>query len=267
MSVTINGRSSDCISFFVDETFLQIENKPHVLLACLGFRSPIKAAIEVIEAKGQADLNPDYELKWGKRDVQGKARDELTKTLFEVVGSAATAFIVLVEGSDKQEAAEILVRQILDFCKKNDVGAYSITLDSGLVKRVDSLAPLCRHHEPCCLGLQSHDSSSDQIVQLTDIFAGFARYAIRQELGEPLTGTMKLDIDPDFDFDIPLGRWFIVEAQSLLWASTESGVCDDGDTWTEEDSNGLGFVMQSSVSAATRQKIRGMMYSVSYSSS
>ncbi len=248
----INGERQRFLHFVVDETHLRIEGKEHCLLACLGFSAPHEVSAGVVDAKFEIGLRWQYEIKWGKRDLAEDDRRVLTERLFELIGTARCALVVLHEGRDKQSAASDLVSRIIEFCSEKGIGAFSIVFDRNLVRDAKPLWALCSGSELICLGIQEHESEYDQLVQLADLFAGFCGYSIRQTLNDGPSGKMAFWIEGDEDidglaFDLPLKDWFFLQAMGLFPRATEESV-DGDDTWVEHNAWGSGFLVKSSMS-------------------
>lgn len=241
---------------YADESEIEIEGRPHLIVGAIHPSDPGDLALRVYELKEKLGFRPFDEVKWNmkKTEATKEQRYALSNEILSTLMWGCTGFILIVEGRDKQHAVEHLALQIQDYLKGTD--AYILNLDEGLLPDPAAFIEWIERSadtSPRCMGLQSLDSSKDQILQACDIFVGSFRAAIWSEL----TGTAKTISRPDGEHDaITLVTYVHFGTRHLLWGKVDGTTEDMAQgTMPFKHSLGLGFRILSSVSQETRKKL------------
>jgi hypothetical protein len=242
---------SQPVFFFADESWIEIEGKKHLVLGALGTSRPGPMANAVAQLKKDLGLEPFDEIKWNSNRYAEPLRHSIGNGILRLI-PGSVGVITIVEGQDKQKAAELLASQIGDCCEYYHIPSYIVNFDHGLINSQREFADfLIRRKHPPCLGLQVLDSSFDQLIQCTNIFVGFYRTAMKQALGEKVIYIPNTD---ESFADIRIGWSFLEHVH--LWTR--------GVLWGNEDefmqakdecrrSFGTGFRVHSSISAETKK--------------
>jgi len=240
---------------FVDETWIEIEGKKHIMLGAISTENPGHLAHEVSRLKSSIGLKPFDEIKWNSANFNQGQRNRLSEGIIRLIRDC-TGLISIVEGSDRQKASELFADQVIDYCSANEFPAYFLALDHGLIPKPDKLAEfVSRSHAPTCIGLSTLDSRYDQVIQCADVFVGFFRAAIRQELGAAL----KLIPNTDESFEDIRIAWTLTEyvilgTRGMLWGQTDT-LDDRGFVYYEHPMHramGLGFRLHSTITQEVR---------------
>lgn len=243
---------------FIDESWIDIEDKKHLMIGGLVTREPGNLASEVMSLKSKLGLAPFDEIKWNSAQYTEEARNRLSEGMISIIRNT-TGMISIVEGADKQKAMEFFAEQVIDYCTKNDIANYILALDQGLIQKADKLGEFVTHsHHPACIGLNILDSRYDQNIQCADVFVGFFRAAIRQELG----ATPKFIPNTDESFE-DRSAWHLTEyvtlwTRGMLWGTTDELDPDRGFVYYEHPMHramGLGFRVYGSASQAVRDRL------------
>lgn len=244
---------------FVDESWIDIEDKKHLMIGGLVTKEPGHLAREVTSLKSDLGLKPFDEIKLNYGKYTEDERNRLSDGMIRIVRDC-TGLISIVEGTDRQRAIEFFADQVIDFCAKNDIPDYILALDQGLVPKADRLREfVARSQPPICIGLNILDSRYDQTIQCADVFVGFFRAAIRQKLGAAL----KYIPNTDESFDDIRSAWTLTEyvtlgTRGMLWGSMDQLDPDRGFVYYEHPMHraaGLGFRLHSSVSQDLRDRL------------
>lgn len=244
---------------FVDESWINIEDKKHLVIGGLITREPGPLARRVVSLKSQLGLKPFDEIKWNSDKYTEEERHCLSEGMIRILGEY-TGLISIVEGNDKQKATECFAEQVIDYCTKNEVADYVLVLDYDLIPSADKLGDfLTRPQPPTCIGLNILDSRHDQNIQCADVFVGFFRTSIHQVLrGAPI----KFIPNTDESF-ADRSAWALTEyvtlwTRGMLWGKTDELDPHKGFIYCEHPMHramGLGFRLHSSVSRAIHDRL------------
>lgn len=241
---------------YADESEIEIEGKPHLIIGAIHPRDPGDLALRVFELKEKLGFRPFDEVKWNMKKTKAtkEQRYALSNGILSTLMWGCTGLISIVEGRDRQRAVEYLALQICDYLKGTD--AYILNLDEGLLPNPDAFIKASERDadmSPRCIGIQNIDSSKDQVLQACDIFVGSFRAAIWSEL----SGTVKTISWSDDEHDeITLTSYVHLGTRHLMWGKMEGTPEDiEQGLMPFKHSLGLGFRIQSTVSQETRKKL------------
>ena len=176
--------------FAIDDSDIQIEERPHTILAALGVRdsAAVESALDAL--KSQFGLLPTDEVKWnGMKPMPQQSREALSQELMTLLHESVP-LVVISEGRNKQVAAERLAAQIADFAGKprSQLAAEPLELifdkgildsELGYLQYLHTLAP-SPVASASVATVHSHESAA---IQLADVLAGFNRLATEIALG------------------------------------------------------------------------------------
>ena len=237
------------LRFYADESWIEIEGKKHLMLGAIGVEVPGQVEIEVVQLKKKLGLKPLDEIKWNSgRSFSEEDRHQLSLGMLYIIRKC-TGFICIAEGDDKQSSAQLLFRQVFEYCARSNVSGYVFCLDRGLLNNEPGFLEFLKTFgDPRLAGFQVLDSSCDQLIQCADFFVGFYRTAIRQLLGQVPTKTIKLPTNHDEMEEWTLPDYVIIGTRGMLWAEARSSSYDAPPT---RHSMGMGFRVHSSISEST----------------
>jgi hypothetical protein len=158
---------------FVDESWIEIEGKKHLIIGGLVTREPGHLSRQLISLKSDLGLKPFDEIKWNSAKYSEEERNRLSEGMICIVRQC-TGLISIVEGIDRQRAIGLFAGQVIDYCAEGNSPDYVLALDQGLIPKADKLCEfLSQSQAPTCIGLNFLDSRYDQGIQCTDVFIGF----------------------------------------------------------------------------------------------
>jgi hypothetical protein len=171
--------------FAIDDSEIEIEGRPHTILATIGVENPPAISSALSALKTQFGLSDSDEVKWnGMKPMSAKAREALSQELMVLLHDSIP-LVSITEGRDKQEAARNLATQISDYYLHNGNGQTepaaglelmfdeSILSDTTLFR--EFLETLCEPLRSAIVtSVHSHEHA---VIQLADILAGFNRLA------------------------------------------------------------------------------------------
>jgi len=250
--------------FTIDDSEIQIEERPHTILAAIGVRDPAAVESALDKLKLQFGLLPADEVKWnGMKPMPQQSREALSQELMTLLHESVS-LVIISEGRNKQVAAERLAVQIADFAgrPRSQLAAEPVELifdeeilDSELryLQYVHTLAP-----SPVASAnvatVHSHESAA---IQLADVLAGFNRLATEIALGR---ANKNLILREDqLDIKIDLLSYISLSLRWAMWGEVPPPPDPDNITfdasWPFKHIGGYGLRIHSSVSAGTIEKI------------
>lgn len=219
---------------------------------------PGNLALRVFELKEKLGFGPFDEVKWNMKKTKAtlEQRYALSNGILNILMWGCAGLISIVEGRDRQQAVEHLAMQIGDYLK--GVDAYILNLDEGLLPNPEVFIKTLQKGVGTaskCIGLQSLDSSKDQILQACDIFVGSFRAAIWTELSGIAKKISRAE-DENHTDDITLSSYVKFGTRHLMWGELE-GTSEDVEQGRMplKHSLGLGFRIVSTMSQDTRKKL------------
>ena len=248
--------------FYVDETLLKIEGKKHVIVGALTPTSPAEASLEMVKVKAELGFAPLDEVKMNTRGLTRDLKIKLTDGVLGILGGC-TAFISIVEGEDKQIAAEVLALQVLDYCNQNNKKAYFLYFDKDLVPRPREFENYVRRRltdGANCIGIQHLNSSGEQLVQCCDVFLGLFRLSMEIELGGRVIKRAVYRGSLDEEEEWSLSEYVIVSTRGQVWGEQKMmNVSDDPEyediTYPFHCSMNLGVRIASTISQEIKQTL------------
>lgn len=235
--------------FYADESWIDIEGKRHLIMGAIAPYDPEWLSFQMLKLKMGLGLAPSYEVKWNmKRDLGTETRIAVTTGVGEILNLGCDGLVSLVEGADKNHAANLLCEQIQDYCAESAFPAYALYYDEGMIPDHERLSRLLQadRNRPSCGGLHSVVSASEQITQCCDIFVGLFRQTIRHEV-ESIRKPIKVhydDLNPELEMTI--SEYTQMMTRFVLW-----GRCTDTDSAIKH-CVGRGFRVHSSISEKAR---------------
>jgi len=157
---------------------------------------------------------------------------------------------VLVDDSTKQEAAERLCTQISWFCHVEGKSGFRLRFDEDIVESRKELQKHLRGLCPSCVGVSSHDSEYEQLIQYADFLAGAVKLKIDLGLGirDPNLKILVESDDPGSKEQMELSFYLFATLRYCLWGC----ISDYGDGINTYDPRksviGRGVVIHSSTS-------------------
>jgi hypothetical protein len=208
--------------FAIDDSEIQIEERPHTILAALGVHDPVAVESALDALKTQFGLLPTDEVKWnGMKRMPQQSRESLSQELITLLHESAP-LVVINEGRNKQLAAERLATQIADFAGRPRselaVEPMELIFDEGIIDDELGYSQNLRRLAPSPVAsafvrtVHSHESAA---VQLADVLAGFNRLATEIALGR---GNKNLLLrEGELDIKIDLLTYISVSLRWAMW--------------------------------------------------
>lgn len=244
--------SEDPVFVYADDSALQIEGKAHCVVGAIIPYRPEQTALAMVQLKRELGLSAFDEAKWNRSGLSKEQRDRLSGGIANILSANVTGLISVLEGTDKQSAAEMLVSQLFDFCNKRRSPAFMLYTDENLVPNLCDLRKyvLQRSGRVMCLGVESICSSHDQLIQCADVFIGLLRLEILHELrGHSVSITVD-DIYEEESVELTLSQYIHVCLRQVLWGRHKPGSPD------VKEAMGLGFRIESSISQRTKRVLK-----------
>jgi hypothetical protein len=243
--------------FAVDDSEVMIGGSRHLLLAAISFHEPASSVDAMRRLRREVNVSPDFEFKWNQQELSAEAREKIADELRQVVGGAF-GVVTLVEGTDRQRAAELLCEQIADLIEGDVVPC--IVFDEAIIRDerrfrqylVASPRDAVRRTQFSVARSFAHD-----LVQCADLFAGFQNLKIRIALGEGKNRVVPGDCEDD---EISLADLFEVSFRYVLWGQVVTKIDPEwtnGDApppdWIFKETAGLGLRIHSSIPDQTKE--------------
>jgi hypothetical protein len=251
------------VIFGIDDSEIDIEGRPHTLLAAMGVRNPetLESTLEML--KRDFGLNATDEVKWnGMPPLAQKAREELSQELMVLLHNSVP-LVPITEGRDKNQASQASARQIADFLAAS--GSHEtlhLLFDESII---DDPIEFKRHFRTLApspisaADVESVHSHEHAVIQIADVLAGFSRLATEIALGRE---DKQITIwDDGFGSDVPTTLLTYI-SQGLRWATWGevhappdlNDVKFDA-TWPFKSVGGFGLRIHSSISPRSIEAI------------
>ena len=166
-------------SFYIDDTSVALDGRPHVMLAAIRFKDDSVASAAVLRCKRALGLSLQAELKWNARKVPREQTYAIRAAMMPIL-SHASGTVIIHEGT-KTDAARALAFQLSDYTRQ-------VSQAEGFVCRFDReiIEPNLFANEsklltPPCVGLSVGDSHLDPLLQAADLFVGYQK--LRFDIG------------------------------------------------------------------------------------
>jgi len=254
------------VIFGIDDTEIDIEGRPHTLLAAMGVRNPETLESALAMLKRDFGLNASDEVKWnGMPPLAQKAREELSQELMVLLHDSLP-LVAITEGRDKNQAAQVSARQIADFLAASSSPESHETIrllfDEAIIDDPIEFKRHLRKLAPSPISVaevESVHSHEHAVIQIADVLAGFSRLATEIALGRE---DKQITIwDDGFGSDIPTTLLTYI-SQGLRWATwgevppppDPNDVKFDA-TWPFKSVGGFGLRIHSSISPRSVEAI------------
>lgn len=255
--------------FYVDETWLEIEGKKHIMVGALTPNSPAEAALEMIKVKGDLGFAPLDEVKMNTRGLTRDLKIKLTDGVLSILWGCI-GFISIVEGENKQKAAEMVATQIFDYCTQSNIQAYVLYFDKDLVPRGRIFEEYVRTQlvgDSICIGIQHLDSSSEQLIQCCDVFLGLYRLSMEIEFGGRIITRPVYRESLSVEEEWSLSEYVIISTRGQLWGERNMQKISDEPEYEDilypfHCSMNLGFRIDSTISQESKQVLEDKLATV-----
>lgn len=250
--------------FHIDESFLEIEGKEHIIICAITSHSPSESAMRMVEAKKELGFHSLDEVKINTKGLTKDKKIKLTDSVLDII-SDCTVFIYIIEGKDKQKSAEKITLQLFDYCNQNNVEGYYLFFDKDLVPKPHEFEQFVRDNlgnGAICFGIQHFNSTSEQLIQCCDVFLGLFRLSLEIEFGKR---EIKRNVPTpygDAEDEWSLSDYVILFSRGQIWGKTEdrkSFDSFDGEilelTYPYHCAYGLGIRVESSISEQAKKVI------------
>ena len=253
--------------FAIDDSEIEIEGRPHTILAALGVRDPssIEAALNTL--KSQFGLAATDEVKWnGMRPLPQRDREALSEELMNLLHKSIP-LITISEGRDKQLAAERIAIQVADFIRGNpnskaDEEPLQLVFDEGILDDEQAYFSYLQTLSPSpmssasVVSVRSHENSA---VQVADVLAGFNKLATEIALGRANKEIIVEDTGPGHLMKIDLLNYISQSLRWAIWGSVPAPPDPQNVSFTSEwpfkSVGGYGLRISSTISSQTVQRI------------
>ncbi len=253
--------------FAIDDSEIQIEERPHTILAAIGVKDPSTVESALNKLKTEFGLTPEDEVKWnGMRPMPQQDREALSRELMDLLHESVP-LIVVSEGRDKLLAAERTAEQIAEYIGKHPYAMEShqcveLIFDEGIVRDRRKYLSCLRGLLPSPVAsakVRSVVSHHSGVAQLADVLAGFNRLATEIALGRTDKQIIIQDGGPGYDVKTTLLSYILLSLRWAMWGHVPpppdpNNVTFDA-TWPFKRDGGLGFRIHSTVSPLTIEQI------------
>ena len=257
--------------FYIDETLLEIEDKKHVIVCAITPHSLSKSILKMVEVKETIGFDSLDEVKINTKGLTQDLKIKLTDGVLDIMGDC-TAFISIIEGENKQKAAEMLAWQLFDYCNQNDFEGYFLYFDKDLVPKASAFETFVRNdlqNGAKCIGIQHLNSTSEQLIQCCDVFLGLYRLSMEIELGNREITRKYYIRSPEDVYYSSLSDYVNFFSRQKIWGKQENKKLYYEFEGKLEDviepyhcSFGLGVRIDSTISKETKQIIEDKLSTV-----
>jgi hypothetical protein len=211
--------------FGVDDSEIEIEGRPHTILAAVGFHCPQKVETALNGLKLQFGLTPADEVKWnGMKPMPTLGREALSQELM-VQLQESVPLVSISEGRDKQHTAQHLAAQIKDFISRHPYALerkeeVDLAFDDGILRDGLAYSRFLQSLSPSpiasanSISVGSHESA---VIQLADVLAGFNRLATEISLGRENKQILVRDEALQGDIPVDLLSYISIALRWEMW--------------------------------------------------
>jgi hypothetical protein len=248
------------IVFAVDDSEVIINDVRHTILAAVSFNDPTAAVDRMAALRETLGVAPDFEFKWNQRVGDATNRHTISDA-FQGILSESIGLLTIAEGTDRQQAAELLTAQIADLIDGSILPF--VIFDEGIVRDEVSFR---RHLLAGSSTLRRTQVSSarsfaNDLVQCADLFAGFHNLKVRIAIGQTTDRLIQFD-DGRGEDEMPLSALLEMAFRYSLWGPETFEVDPE---WNYEngpppgrykEAEGYGLRIHSSID----REVRAMLY-------
>ena len=130
----MKGTAVDPVFIYVDESWIEIEGKKHLMLGAMITEHPGRVASKVVRLKEALGLDVFDEIKWNSDRFTEIQRNKLSDGMIHIV-RRCIGLISIIEGQDKQEASELITVQANDYSIAHGIPSYFLCFDNDLIPR------------------------------------------------------------------------------------------------------------------------------------
>jgi Protein of unknown function (DUF3800) len=252
--------------FAIDDSEIEIDGRPHTILAAIGVHDAHVAEAGVAKLKEEFGLSPTDEIKWNGMTLTSQIkREALSQELLKILQDYVP-LVVIHEGRKKQSAAKALAGQMVDYfaahTSDRDEQAFDLVFDECIISDELEFVEFLRRLEPSPVALasvtsvRSHESAA---IQLADVLAGFNRLATEIALGRTNKEILVWDDVIGGNVDIDLLNYICVVLRWTMWGEVtlppdpENPIFNEN--WPFKHVGGFGLRIHSSISPETIKRI------------
>ena len=166
---------NDIIHFFCDESFLTLENNKHILIGIVAVKNENELLSYFVNLKRKLKLSFFEEIKWNADNFPSEQRKKITNEFLSIVYDW-TGILILVDRNQMYKEIFIkVIKQIEKYFKEQKSLYYTLNIDQGFLNISKSifLNLVSNKFRNKCIQFNIADSSTNQLIQCTDLFTGF----------------------------------------------------------------------------------------------
>lgn len=204
--------TSQYLTFYIDDSAVEIGSQKHIILAAVCFPDEDKATADWLGKKHECGLHPYDEVKWNDSSIPFEQRREFVPILNSGIG------IVLLDDSTKQAAAERLCEQVWWYCHVEKKDGFRLRFDKDIVENRKQFKAHVRGFYPPCVGFSEHDSECEQLVQCADFLAGAIKLKVDFGLGRK-DPNMRITVRNEMNSteEMEVSSYFFAALRYCLW--------------------------------------------------
>jgi len=269
LNVDVESEQKMVAYFYIDETYIETENRKHVAVDAIFPKNPMEAALEMVKVKAELGFAPLDEVKLNTSGLKIDSKIKLTDGVLNILVDCI-AFISIVEGEDKQKAAEASAMQVFDYCVQNNIEAFVLYFDKDLVPRTRDFEKFARARfaeRSTCIGIHHLNSSGDQLIQCCDVFLGLYRLSMEVEFGSRIITRKIYRQEHEVEEEWNLSDYVVLSMRGQLWGEQKRVKVYEEPEYEDtflpyHCSLNLGFRIDSNISQETRQLLEDKLATV-----
>lgn len=207
-------------TFYIDDTLVELDSRPHVMLAAIHFKDDSLASAAVLRCKKALGLPLGAEIKWNAKKVTREQTYAIRASMMPIL-SHASGTVIIHEGG-KIDAARALASQISDYTGQAlQAEGFVCRFDREIVDH-SVFAKESSLLVPPCVGLSVGDSHLDPLLQAADLFVGYQK--LRFDIGTGRVDGDKLvaaEVYEDEHNEYELNWYLRLGLRYCLW-----GICE-----------------------------------------
>lgn len=251
--------ASPPLTFYVDDSVINIEGKPHTVLGGVSFAKPNEVALQISKLKMSVGLGPLDEIKWNTKGLSKETRYALSDGIMNIIAYrvGCRAVVTILEAFDKSRAAELLATQMQDYCTAEGIPAFMAEFDENILASERRFAAFLKtklQPAPPCIGFHSMPSSHHPLVQCSDIFVGLFRTALVHALEN--SEKVVTYYDPGFQTEVtwPLSSYILLSTRQVVWGDHSWKTMDDVDSGEPHVKRTMGYGLRLTSSISEEAK-------------
>ena len=212
------NKSIRILDVFIDESEININDKPSLIFGIVIPRDLNKVASDLVDMKKKYDLSAGFEIKWALRHPDPEKKIKIKDDMVGLLAENFLCMINITEGRDKDEAFINVLRQIEMFMQATKISNVNIHYDKDSFRDINKIKKhIDSWKDINCTALACMDSGYSVGIQFADMLAGVFRYMIKTRFSGPSKTVKYIDDGLTEEVDVELDQLFGLTLRWSMW--------------------------------------------------